>query len=280
MERRAEPTPTLRVGCPMWAFKPWIGTFYPAGTPQNRLLGMYTSRFDTVEGNTTFYAVPEAKTVARWAEQTPEHFRFVLKMPQRITHELRLRNAEADVAEFVERFEPLADRLGPTFVQLPASFGPGDLEVLRGFLSRLPTERLWALEVRHRDFFVGGRFEQPLDELLRELGVDRVIMDARCVHAGPANTPQEVDEIRSKPNLPVRPVATSGSPIVRFIGQTDPEANPHFWEPWVSVCVRWLEEGLSPYLFIHTPDNVATPHLALRFREEVERRRSGERQID
>ena len=256
----------------MWAHKPWIGGFYPKGTPQNRLLAAYSGVFATVEGNTTFYALPQPHTVARWAEQLPETFRFVLKMPQRITHELRLRNADREVSEFVERFEPLAERLGPTFIQLPASFGPGDLEVLRGFLSRLPGDRRWALEVRHRDFFAGGRAEQPLDEMLRTLGINRVIMDARCVHAGPAVTPQEVDEIRSKPNLPVRPVATAEHPVVRFIGQTAADANPPFWEPWVDACVRWVQRGIEPYFFVHTPDNMATPHLAIRFRLQVAER--------
>ncbi|MEI7991244.1 MAG: DUF72 domain-containing protein [Actinomycetota bacterium] len=269
MEAAEHSAPTLRVGCPMWAFKPWIGSLYPLGTPQNRLLGEYARSFDTVEGNTTFYALPEARTVARWAEQAPENFRFVLKMPKRITHELRLRDAHREVAEFVERFEPLADRLGPTFVQLPASFGPDDLGVLHDFLAGLPGDREWALEVRHRDFFVGGRHEQPLDEMLRRLAINRVIMDARCVHAGPSQTPQERDEIRSKPNLPVRPVSTGCSPIIRFIGQTDPSVHPAFWAPWVDVCRRWLAEGLSPYVFIHTPDNLATPRLAVQFQDEV-----------
>jgi uncharacterized protein YecE (DUF72 family) len=253
----------------MWAHRPWIGTFFPSATPQASLLASYTSSFDTVEGNTTFYALPPASTVERWADQTPSHFRFVLKVPRRITHELRLRDARPELLEFVSRFEPLADRLGPTFLQLPPSFGPGDLPALRDFLTILTPERQWAVEVRHRDFFVGGRLERPLDELLREHGVNRVIMDARCVHAGPSDTEHERDEIRSKPNLPVRPVATADHPIVRFIGQTAPDANPPFWEPWVGACTRWVQRGLQPYFFVHTPDNLATPHLAVRFREQV-----------
>jgi len=275
MGTRDRSTPRLRVGCPMWAHKPWVGTFLPAGTAPNRMLTEYASRFDTVEGNTTFYALPAAPTVARWGEQVPEHFRFVLKMPKRITHDLRLRGAADDVREFVTRFDPLADRLGPTFVQLPPSFGPRDLGVLREFLASLTHERQWAVEVRHRDFFVGGPAERPLDEMLRELGVNRVIMDARCVHAGPADTEQERDEIRSKPLLPVRPIASGQHPIVRFIGQTSPAAHPAFWEPWLGVCTRWIERGLEPYFFVHTPDNLATPHLAEQFRAAVESRLAG-----
>ena len=63
--------------------------------------------------------------------------------------------------------------------------------------------------------------------------------------------------------------STASSPIVRFIGQTAADGNPPFWQPWLSVVRRWLDEGLSPYFFVHTPDNVASPHLVERFRGEV-----------
>ena len=60
---------TLRAGCALWAHKPWVGSFLPANTPQNRMLEAYGAHFDTVEGNTTFYALPSPSTVSRWAEQ-------------------------------------------------------------------------------------------------------------------------------------------------------------------------------------------------------------------
>ena len=235
------------------------------------MLAAYSRLRPCVEGNTTFYAVPETRTVQRWSEATPPEFRFVFKLPRRITHDLRLRNCGTELHEFVSRLEPLGERLGPTFAQLPPSFGPNDLGVLASFLAALPSDRPWGVEVRHREFFVGGTFEQDLDELLRTHNVNRVIMDARCVHAGPADTPAEIDEIRTKPNLPVRPVATSSSPVVRFIGQTRAEANPEFWKPWVETCARWVAQGLEPYVFIHTPDNVESPALAGAFAAEVER---------
>jgi len=267
----SEPTADarLRVGCAMWAHRPWIGTFLPGDTSPAQLLHAYAQRLPTVEGNTTFYALPKPESVRRWAEQVPEGFRFVLKMPRTITHELRLRSADREVQEFIARMEPLGEHLGPTFVQLPASFTPTDLPVLRGFLERLPRSMQWAVEVRHRDFFAGGRHEQPLDEMLGELGVNRVILDARCVHAGPADTEQERDEIRSKPLLPVRPFATANQPVIRFIGQTSGEANPPYWQVWLPVLRRWIESGLEPYFFVHTPDNLVSPHLALRIAGEV-----------
>ena len=266
-----EPAP-FHVGCAMWAHKPWIGSFFDPGTRHDRLLEAYSAEFSTVEGNTTFYAVPDTRTVARWDEQAPAGFRFVFKLPRRITHELRLRDASDELNAFIDRLSPIHDRLGPVFVQLPPSFRAGDLPILRGFLDTLPRGFEWAVEMRHRDFFVGGSAERPLDELLKDHGYNRVIMDSRCVHAGPSDTEQERDEIRSKPLLPVRPVATAGSPIVRFIGQTAPEPNVGYWQPWVDICAAWIDRGVTPYVFLHTPDNLASPHLARAFRAEVRSR--------
>jgi hypothetical protein len=99
----------------MWAHKPWIGTHLPAGTRPEATLAAYAALLDAVEGNTTFYAVPDERTVARWSEQA-------------------------------------------------------------------------------------------------------------------------LDELRTKPDLPVRPMATGPSPVVGFIGQTAAGANPPFWPPWVARC--------------------------------------------
>ncbi len=55
----------------------------------------------------------------------------------------------------------------------------------------------------------------------------------------------------------------------QFIGQTDPEANPHWWAKWVPKVAQWLDEGRSPTVFLHTPDNDVAPELARRFHGEV-----------
>ena len=253
----------------MWAHKPWIGRFYPAATRAERTLEAYAGLLNAVEGNTTFYALPSAHLVARWAEQVPADLRIAFKLPRRITHERRLRGAEADVAEFLTRLAPLADRMGPTSVQLPASFAPADLGTLAAFLAALPAEHRWAVEVRHRGFFAGGAAEAPLDELLASRRVDRVILDSRALYGGPRETDEEREQIRTKPELPVRPVATARHRVVRFIGQNEPEANPVFWRPWIATCARWLADGREPYVFVHTPANAFSPALARRFHAEV-----------
>ena len=263
--------PPLGVGCAIWANPAWVGTHLPPGTPTRALLAAYAERFNAVEGNATFYAVPAPRTVARWSEQVPAGFRFVFKVPRTITHERRLRGADEELATFLQAIEPLHDHLGPIMVQLPPSLAPDDFDTLARFVRRLPIEFPWAVEVRHREFFAGGSHERNLDEMLRVHGVNRVIMDARSVHAGPSQTDADRDEQRSKPDLPVRPVATATSPVVRFIGQRNVADNAPYWQPWVRVCARWLTQGLRPLVLCHTPDNVDSPALAQQFADAVAR---------
>lgn len=261
--------PVLRVGCAMWADRRWIGRYFPHDTPPGRELVPYSTWCTAVEGNTTFYGLPADRTVARWAEDAPEGFRFMFKLPRTITHERRLRDTDREVAETLSRLEPLGHRAAPLSIQLPSSFSPHDLGILARFLARLPTGWRWAVEVRHNDFCTGGPSERALNDLLADHGVERIIIDTRAVFAGPRETPAEREAVERKPKLTVRPVAIGPSPVVRFIGQTRAEANPAWWAKWVPKIGQWLGEGRSPTVFVHTPDNEVAPMLARRFHAEV-----------
>ena len=262
-------TPVLRVGCPMWANRAWVGRYLPADTRPGDELPAYARMCTAVEGNTTFYATPPETTVAKWAAEAPESFRFVCKLPQHVTHERRLRDVGDEVRAFVDRLSPLGPRLGPVTAQLPASFGPDDLGVLDAFLHTAPSEVSWAVEVRNRAFEAEGSAEARLDDLLHRHGADRVIIDTRAVFAGPRETPAEIEAFERKPRLKVRPTATADTPIVRFIGQTDLTENPTFWRSWLGPVAKWLEQGKSPIVFLHTPDNDHAPPLARAFHREV-----------
>jgi uncharacterized protein YecE (DUF72 family) len=128
---------TFRLGCPVWAHAPWRGKFFTAEAARTDFLPQYASVFPTSEGNSTFYGLPAPTVVARWAAEAPDHFRFCLKFPRAITHDLQLVGAEAATTEFLERVAPLGDRLGPFLLQLHASFGPGRLRDLERYLAGL-----------------------------------------------------------------------------------------------------------------------------------------------
>ncbi len=253
----------------MWADRRWLGVYFPTDTPTGRELIPYSTWCTAVEGNTTFYGLPTPATVQRWAADAPPDFRFMFKLPRRITHDKRLRHCAAEVTEALDRLEPLGDRASPISVQLPASFGPGDLGVLASFLAQTPRSWSWAVEVRDEAFCDGGPAERALNDLLASNEAERIIIDTRGLFAGPRETGPEIEAFERKPRLTVRPIAIGPRPVVRFIGQTASEANPQWWAKWVPKAAQWLREGRSPTFFIHTPDNAAAPALARRFHAEV-----------
>jgi len=138
----------VRVGTSGYSYKEWKGTFYPDDLPAAKMLEFYASRFDTVEINNTFYRMPDASMLTKWSTQVPESFTFVLKAPQRITHQKRLAGAEDDVRHFFDVATSLGPQLGPVLFQLPP-YARKDAEKLRTFLAALPPKARAAFEFRH-----------------------------------------------------------------------------------------------------------------------------------
>ncbi len=161
------------LGLPTWAHKLWTGGFYAPRTPQNKLLAEYASVFNTVEGNTTFYASPKPSTIERWKEQAGDHFRFCFKFPQVITHQRKLRNVRREVIEFLQLLEPMEHLLGPFLIGLPATFDPPSMDALADFLNLLPSDRAYAVEFRHPAFFNDA--EKDTNRFLEDRHVDRVL---------------------------------------------------------------------------------------------------------
>jgi uncharacterized protein YecE (DUF72 family) len=138
----------LYVGTSGFAFPGWKGTFYPEGTRDADMLGRYAERLPSVEINYTFRRHPAESTLERWRDQTPDTFRFALKAHRRITHTLRLRDADGSVSTFLERARLLGDRLGPILFQCPPTL-EYDHGLLAAFLGYLPPTILAAFEFRH-----------------------------------------------------------------------------------------------------------------------------------
>ena len=138
----------LLAGTSGYSYKEWVGPFYPEKLPANEMLRYYADRFKTVEINNTFYRMPAEAMLAQWSDQVPDHFTFTLKAPKRITHDLRLREAESHVAEFVRRAGALGSKLGALLFQLPP-YLKKDLPRLQEFLQLLPPGTRAAFEFRN-----------------------------------------------------------------------------------------------------------------------------------
>jgi uncharacterized protein YecE (DUF72 family) len=145
-------TMRIQVGTSGFAYKEWRGSFYPEKMKEKDMLRYYAERLRAVEINNTFYRMPAAETLLRWAEQVPDGFTFVLKASQRITHRQRLSPESAEtVGVLFDTARVLGPRLGPVFFQTPPLLKK-DLERLRAFLASLPAGHPVAFEFRHESW--------------------------------------------------------------------------------------------------------------------------------
>jgi uncharacterized protein YecE (DUF72 family) len=253
----------------MWTHKAWQGRFLPHPLPAHERLRSYAGWCNAVEGNTTFYATPARDTVASWAKQTGPDFRFVVKLPKRITHERRLTGADEELRAFLEAMEPLGARAHALWIQLPPSFGPSDVPALDAFLRRIPQSHRYAVEVRHPAFFADPRATALLEGVLTAAGAEWIPFDTTAFFRSPPTSEGERDAWARKPRVALRSHPLTDRPIVRYLGRDNADRTIEGWRPWVRVAARWLREGRSPTFFIHTPDNADAPALARRFHDEV-----------
>ncbi|MEV0427301.1 DUF72 domain-containing protein [Micromonospora sp. NPDC050495] len=256
----------------MWTHRSWSGRFLPHPLPAHERLRAYAGWCTAVEGNTTFYATPPRETVASWAGQTDPDFRFVLKLPRTVTHERRLTGADEDLREFLAVIEPLGPRAHALWIQLPGSFGPGDVPALTRFLRGLPTAHRYAVELRHPAFFTDPRAARTVEEALGAVGAEWIPFDTTAFFRTPPTSDAEREAWTRKPRTALRTRALTDRPIVRYLGRDDPARTVEGWQPWLDVVTGWLREGRSPTVFVHTPDNADAPELARRFHAEVRAR--------
>ena len=153
----------LWTGTSGFSYKEWKGSFYPEKLPANRMLEYYSRRLSSVEINNTFYRLPRAEMLEKWASQVPEDFAFVLKASRRITHMARLKDA-GDPLEYLTRTAvgALGDRLGPILFQLPPYLRV-DVARLSDFLAIVPEDVRAAFEFRHDSWFVDDVYQALAD---------------------------------------------------------------------------------------------------------------------
>ena len=261
------------LGCPVWACPDWRGSVYAANARRDSWLRAYSETFNSVEGNSTFYGIPRPETFQRWANETADGFQFSLKFPREITHDRQLVNARVPTEQFLEGLQVLqqAKRLGSTFLQLSPHFGPQQFGALKKYLLGLPREFRYAVEVRHPGYFLSGP-ESQLDNLLTELSIDRVIFDSRPLYSKPPEDEYEVQSQKRKPKVPIRTQLTGPRPVVRLVGRNDLATVAPWIEEWVEQTAQWIEAGISPYIFTHTPNDRWAPEMARMFNDSLAKR--------
>lgn len=241
----------IYVGCPVWSQKEWVGKIYPQNAQSKDFLRYYAEQFNSIELNTTHYRIPHQSTIEQWKEQVGSDFRFSPKFPQPISHEKMLLNAQNLVDEFCEAIRGLGKNLGISFLQLPPYFEIKHLHHLEHFLDNFPKNVPLAMEFRHASWFKEKNFEQAA-QILEKHQISTVITDV----AG------RRDVLHQR--------LTTPKVLVRFVGNALHPSDYMRIDAWIEQIYSWLQEGLETlYFFLHEPDNILAPDIALYFVEKL-----------
>jgi uncharacterized protein YecE (DUF72 family) len=257
----------MSIGCAVWSYPGWVGEVYPPKTPAKDYLRIYSNHFPAVEGNTTFYAIPDRATIDRWIAQTPPGFKFCLKFPRAITHNGLLEPYLPAAQAFIVQMQALGDRLGVLFIQLPPNYAlSARFTDLTAFLTGLICRDVSiALEVRHLDWFKSPHREQ-LNELLHKLGIGRVILDSRPIYE--ATTDEKIAFECKKPRVPIELSLTAPFSLIRYISHPILSANQVWLEGWTSQLQSWLQQDTQLYMFVHCPIEARSP-INARYLHEI-----------
>ena len=208
----------------------WRGVVYPNDLAKRSWFDHYATLFDTVELNTTFYRLPSAAAVERWAAQAPPGFVYSLKLGAFGSHRMKLRDASSWLPNHVARAAGLGTALGPTVVQLPPRW-KRDVARLDEFLAVTPADMRWAVELREPSWL----HDDVFDVLHRHRA-------ALCVHD----------------LLPDHPwIRTADWSYVRFHGPAALEVKyhgrygPRRLEHARRKLCGWLEEGCDVYAYFN-----------------------------
>ncbi|WP_160070294.1 DUF72 domain-containing protein [Sphingobacterium bovisgrunnientis] len=235
------------VGCAKWN-KTDLKGFYPRGTKDE--LAYYSTQFNSIELNATFYNSPNKQQVETWRDKTPKDFKFFPKIPQSISHFSRLLNTDEKIKEFVDSTALFEDKFGMAFLQMIDNFKPKDFDRLEKFLKDFPKGYPLAVEVRNEEWFkpeVAEKFYKVLEETNK--------------------TNVLVDTAGRRDMMHMR--LTTPTAFVRYVGANHPSDYTRLDE-WIDTILEWKEAGLKQlYFFIHQNVEVESPLLAAHFIEKL-----------
>jgi uncharacterized protein YecE (DUF72 family) len=145
----------IHVGCSGWSYEDWVGPFYPKDAKPKDFLKLYSSVFDSVEIDSSFYRIPNSFMISQWKKNTPEGFLFCPKFPKKITHELKLQNISSTLDFFYKTLAGLGNKLGPLVLQMPPSFRyeKGMKDLTNFFSKDMKSPFRHAIEFRHASWF-------------------------------------------------------------------------------------------------------------------------------
>jgi len=232
------------VGCAKWNRTDLKG-FYPRGTKDE--LAYYSTQFNSIELNATFYKMPTWQQVETWKNKTPDNFKFFPKLTNNISHYQRLNDVKEEVADFCNAISNFDEKLGMAFLQLRDDFKPKDFDRIKKVLEDFPKGVPLGIEVRNNEWFDKAEIQDQFCQLLEKHNAANIIVD----------TAGRRDMLHMRLTNPVA--------FIRYVGANHPSDVTRL-EEWIPRIEKWKKEGLQKlYFFVHQNIELESPLLATDF---------------
>lgn len=238
----------IAVGCAKWN-KTDLKGFYPRGTKDE--LTYYSTQFNSIELNATFYGMPSVEQVQTWKGKTPSDFKFFPKITNTVSHFRRLNNVTDVVTQFATNVMYFEEKLGMVFLQLHDNFKPKDFERLEKFVKDWVREVPLAVELRNEEWFSNEEIFDKTMRLFEDYDITNIIVD----------TAGRRDMVHMRLTTPVA--------FIRYVG-ANAESDYNRLSDWLERLTEWKEQGLEKlYFFVHQNVEKASPLLSAHFIKEM-----------
>ncbi len=236
---------TIYVGCAKWN-KTDLKGFYPKGTKDE--LAYYSTQFNCIELNATFYRLFPPATFEKWHATTPDGFKFFPKIEQSISHFRRLKDVEEIVDNNVTNMSHLKEKIGMPFLQMHNNFAPKDFDRVVAFAENWKYDVPLAMEFRHTDWYNDAAVSSKLYDLLEKNKITNVLVD----------TAGRRDLMHMRLTTPIA--------FVRWVGANHHESDRSRLDDWVKRIALWKNFGLKElYFFVHQNIEKESPLLSAYF---------------
>lgn len=238
----------IEIGCAKWN-KTDLKGFYPKGTKDE--LSYYSTQFNSIELNATFYGMPSPEQVVTWKDKTPDDFKFFPKITNTVSHFRRLKDVTEPVTQFVTSVMNFDEKLGMVFLQLHDNFKPKDYDRLEKFVKDWPRDVPLAIELRNTEWFTDEDVFNQTCELFEKYNITNIIVD----------TAGRRDMLHMR--------LTTPAAFVRYVG-ANAESDYKRLDDWLTRLTIWKEQGLEHlYFFVHQNIEKASPLLSAHFIEKL-----------
>lgn len=231
----------LRVGCAKWNRQD-LKNFYPKGTKDE--LAYYSSQFNSIELNATFYNLFPKEQFRKWHQKTSNNFKFFPKLSRQISHDYQLDSNAIEYSKyFIENVSELNEKLGGVFLQLHEDFSPKHFNNLENYIIKWPKQVPLSVEFRHTNWF-NTSISKDLSILLNENKITTIITD----------TAGRRDLLHM--NL------TTPKAFIRFVGANHKTDYSRIDE-WVNRLINWKNNGVEEInFFLHQNIEIESVKLA------------------